>query len=76
MADLDASLMQQILHIPQRERKPNIHHYSKADDLGAGFEVAEWAVFCHPVTLTGANATGKKVPLTLPLIYVFDVVTV
>ncbi len=34
MADIDASLVQQIFDISQRMRKPDVQHHSKADDLG------------------------------------------
>jgi hypothetical protein len=35
MADIDAAFMQKILYIPERKRKPNIHHHGQTDDLGA-----------------------------------------
>ena len=31
--------------------KPDIHHHRKADDLRAGFEIAKWGAFCHPLSL-------------------------
>ena len=34
VADLDATLGQQILDLPQRQREPNIHHHCEPDDLG------------------------------------------
>lgn len=52
VADVDATLVQQIFDIPGRERKPNIKHYRQADDLGAGFEPLEKAVLGHCQTLT------------------------
>jgi hypothetical protein len=39
MADLDAALMQHILHVSKRKRVTDLKHYRLADDLGAGFEV-------------------------------------
>ena len=36
-------LMQQVLGIPEREKKPNVEHHCQADDLGAGFEILERA---------------------------------
>jgi hypothetical protein len=66
MADVDAAFVQKILHIPQRERKPHIHHNGQADDLRARLKVTKGAGFCHRVTLVGAKPVGKKVPLTLP----------
>ena len=54
VADLDASLVEQILDIPQRERKPHIEHHRKPDDLGARLEVLERGAFCHSRTLLAA----------------------
>ena len=41
------SLMKKVLHITERKRKSNVHHYCKSDDFRAGFKVAEWRMFCH-----------------------------
>ena len=35
MADIDPSFMKQILNVPQRRRKSDIHHHREADHLGA-----------------------------------------
>jgi hypothetical protein len=51
MADVDAAFVQKVRHVPKRKRKPHIHHNGQADDLWARLEVAEGAVFYHPVTL-------------------------
>jgi hypothetical protein len=51
MADIDATLVQKVFDISKRERKPDVHHHRQADDFRAGFEVAEWAAFCHPTRL-------------------------
>ena len=56
VADLDATLVQKILHIPQRKRKPNIHHDGQTDNLGARLEVAKGASFCHRATLIAPPA--------------------
>ena len=56
MADVDAAFVQQILHVPKRKRKPDVHHHRQADHLRAGFEVAKWAAFCHPPKLRGCPA--------------------
>ena len=42
MADLDASLVQQVFDVAQRERKADLHHYRQANDLRARLEVLEW----------------------------------
>ena len=34
VADIDATLGQQVLNLPQRQREPNIHHHSEPDDFG------------------------------------------
>ena len=47
VADVDAAFVQKILNIPQRERKPHIHHHSQADDLGARLEVTKGETLCH-----------------------------
>lgn len=61
MADVDASFIQQILHVPKRERKPDVEHHSQPNDLGAGFEVLEWRVFGHHGTLRDRPARLKSV---------------
>mgnify|MGYP004007052857 FL=1 len=42
MADVDATFVEQIFDLPQRKRKPDIHHHGQADDLGGGLEISEW----------------------------------
>lgn len=51
VADLDATLVQQILDIAQRQREADVEHHRQTDDLGAGFDIAEGAAFCHSGTL-------------------------
>lgn len=41
MADVDVSLLQQVLDIAQRQREPDIQHHRQADNLGSGLEVIE-----------------------------------
>ena len=53
--------MQQVFDIPQRKWKPDIHHHRKADDLGAGFEIAKWGAFCHGQKLNRHNALHNRV---------------
>jgi len=53
--------MKKVLHITERKRKSNIHHYCKSDDFRAGFKVAEWRVFCHSKTLQISPACFKQV---------------
>ena len=49
-ADIDPPLVEQVFDIPQRQRKPDIHHDRKLDNLGWRFEVTEW-VFAHEAKL-------------------------
>ncbi len=51
MRDVDAALMQQVFHIPQRQRVAHLHHHREAHDLGARFEGAENAGVAHVVRL-------------------------
>jgi len=41
VADIDATLKQQILDLAQRQRITNLHHHRQADDLGWRIERAE-----------------------------------
>jgi hypothetical protein len=66
MADVDPALMQQILHIAEREREPDVHHHCQANDLGARFEVTKRRRFCHPQTLQNHPARFKPVPSDSP----------
>jgi hypothetical protein len=61
MADVDAEFVQKILHIPQREGKPHIHHNGQADDLWARLKVTKGGTFCHPATLISRPARLKQV---------------
>ena len=42
VADLDPTLVQEVLHVAKRQRKTNVEDHCQADDLWAGLEVAEW----------------------------------
>ncbi|MBO6803640.1 MAG: hypothetical protein JJ893_10295 [Thalassospira sp.] len=53
--------MQQVFNVAERQGKSNIHHYAQADDLRAGFEVAEWGAFGHPAKLRNHPARLKPV---------------
>jgi hypothetical protein len=64
MSDIDAAFMQKIFHIPQRERKPHIHHNGQVDDLGARLKVTKGRTFCHPETLGGGLPASRKLSLT------------
>jgi hypothetical protein len=61
MTDIDTSLVEQVLDIPQRQRKPNVEHYRQSDDLGRRLEVAKRAAFGHAETLGWPPARLKPV---------------
>lgn len=61
MADFDAPVVQQILHIPERQWEPDLHHRRQPDDLGRRIEIPERGAFCHPETLLGRPANLKSV---------------
>lgn len=66
MADLDAPLVTQVPHIPQRQGISDVHHHRHADDLGAGFDVEKGARLCHAGRLGGQVSSLKTSALTLP----------
>ncbi len=56
----------QVLHVSQRERETDVEHHSKANDLGAGLEVAERVRSWHRPNLRDRPAPLKDFALTLP----------
>ena len=46
VAQIDASLVGQILDVPQRQRKPDIHHHRQADRLGRRVKNSEMGSSC------------------------------
>lgn len=67
MADVDPSLVQKIFYIPQGKWEPDIHHHSKADDLGARLEVTKGAVLCHDAEPRARPPTAQgRFNLTVP----------
>jgi hypothetical protein len=61
MANVDAEFVQKIFYIPQRERKPYIHHHSPVDDLRARLEINKRGTFCLPERLSDRPARLKKI---------------
>jgi len=49
VTDVDATFGQQVLDLPQRKRKPDIHHHREPNYLGRTVEISE-GVF-HPLRL-------------------------
>ena len=66
MTYIDTPLLKKVSYIAKRKWKPNIQHYSKADNLWACFKIAEWGVFCHLRTLQTHPARSTKFNLTVP----------
>ena len=66
MADIDPALMEKVFDIPKRQRKPDIHHHRKLDDLGRRLEVAE-RIAGHHVTLAFLRyRLNRPALLTIP----------
>jgi hypothetical protein len=66
MEDVDPESLQQINHITEREREPNVKHHRQADDLRACFKVTKRRRFAthkrYETTLLGSS----QFPLTVP----------
>ena len=58
VADVDAALMEQVLHVPQRQWEADIHHHRQTDDLGRSLEVADR--IAHPETLRSRAGRLKR----------------
>ena len=61
------ALLEQVLDVPQRQRKPGVEHHRQPDDLGRGLEVPERAALGHAARLGSRPARLKIVALTLPI---------
>ena len=56
MADIDATLGQQILDVAQRQRVSHVHRHDQTDDLRRAIEIAEWVA--HGLKLPRRDAAG------------------
>ena len=56
MADIDATLGQQILDVAQRQRVSHVHHHDQTDDLRRAVEIAERVA--HGLKLPRRDAAG------------------
>ena len=56
VADLDASLVREILHISKRQREPDVEHHRQANDLRAGLEIAKRGAFGRQKNLVDGPA--------------------
>jgi hypothetical protein len=53
--------MEQILHIPQRQRASTVHHHRKANDLEARLEMPKNAGFDHAARLAAIPSGGNLI---------------
>ena len=63
-ANADPKLVQKLLNISKRKRKPDLELLSQADEYGPGFEVSEQAAFCHREEHAAALSRTSPLPLT------------
>lgn len=61
MADVNATLMQGIFDVPQRQWKPNIQHQRLPNDLWRRFEGTKWAMLFHAGRLFRCPARFNQV---------------
>ena len=70
VAEVNAALMQQVLHVPERQWVFDVEHHHPADHLGGGIEPAERIVgllFCGPSEPpNGGSLTRGAFRLTKP----------
>ncbi len=59
VADIDTTLKQKILDLPQRERIADVHHHREANDLGRRGEISEG--IAHHRMLSIATARLKPI---------------
>jgi hypothetical protein len=60
VANFDATLVQKIFDISERQREPDVEHHRQTDDLWAGLELLEMGAFCHAKRLTRRPARLKR----------------
>jgi hypothetical protein len=60
IADLDATFVQEILHVKQRQREADLEHHRNADDLRARLDVAGGGVSCLADRLFGLPGQFKE----------------
>ena len=67
MADVDASLEEQVLDVAKRQRVFDVHHDHETDDLGGAVEIAERVRRSgHPARLRRVGYRSLKFGLTEP----------
>ena len=58
MAYVDPAFMKQVFDVPQRERKPDIHHHCELDDLRRCFEITK-RILAHSNRLNRFKPAGQ-----------------
>ena len=61
MVHVDGALVKEVFVGPERQRKPDLNHFRKADDLWTGLGAANGTVHGHPWTLGKPLARLKSV---------------
>ena len=59
VSDVDAAFVKQVFNVPKRERKADIHHHRKTNDLRRRFEIAEWVA--RPSRSDPSSITGRLI---------------
>ncbi len=59
VADLDTTLVEEVLDVSKRQREPDVEHHRQADDLRARLELVKRGAFGHPARLATRPARLK-----------------
>ena len=51
VAQINPALMEQVLDVSKRERKPNVHHHRQADNFGRRFKVAKGVLHAPKISI-------------------------
>ena len=66
MADIDASFIQEVFDIEQRQRKSDVQHHRQADEFTTRSKVSKWVGLAHAGRVGGDKVDRNLIPLTLP----------
>jgi hypothetical protein len=61
VAHINATLVQKVFHVPQRQWEPDVQHDHQADGFRASLEIAKWRSFGHGWTLQNRPVRLKPV---------------
>ena len=48
MADINSAFVKAVFDVSERQRKKDIHHHGKLDDLRRRFEIEKWVIGHRP----------------------------